>query len=142
MNKIINEGFWYLGQNLTNNHKMVMISILKFKTWEKCSFCFFFLWKYDCKTFRIRSDAQKQNIFLHHTSSGGTTKNSHCLAFNSPLTGYSHFIWWSEANWKLSSGNSKDSPGKNRDVSYVTHNMWKYRRNFIESFGLNATWRT
>ena len=30
-------------------------------------------------------------------------------------------------------------PGKNRDVSYVTRNMWKYRRNFIESFGLNAT---
>ena len=29
--------------------------------------------------------------------------------------------------------------GKNRDVSYVTRNMWKYRRNFIESFGLNAT---
>jgi hypothetical protein len=24
-------------------------------------------------------------------------------------------------------------------VSYVTHNMWKYRRNFIESFGLSAT---
>ena len=29
--------------------------------------------------------------------------------------------------------------GKNRDVSYVTRNMWKYRRNLIESFGLNAT---
>ena len=36
-----------------------------------------------------------------------------------------------------SSGNS--TPGKNRYVSYVTRNMWKYRRNFIESFGLNAT---
>ena len=33
----------------------------------------------------------------------------------------------------------KIPPGKNRDVSYVTRNMWKYRRNFIESFGLNAT---
>nr|YP_010039928.1 ribosomal protein L2 [Mucuna pruriens]QOY46403.1 ribosomal protein L2 [Mucuna pruriens] len=33
-------------------------------------------------------------------------------------------------------------PGKNRDVSYVTRTMWKLRRNFIESFSLNATSRT
>ncbi|MBA0874482.1 hypothetical protein Goshw_017338 [Gossypium schwendimanii] len=28
---------------------------------------------------------------------------------------------------------------KNGDIFYVIHNMWKYRRNFIEPFGLNAT---
>nr|ATI24793.1 ribosomal protein L2 [Plukenetia volubilis] len=43
-------------------------------------------------------------------SSTDRTRSTPC--FKERRTGYSHFICWSEANCKLSSGNSKDSPGK------------------------------
>jgi len=58
------KGFWLFGQILMDNHKPVMISILHFKTWEKCNFLIFFSWKYAWKHFRIWPYAWKQNMFL------------------------------------------------------------------------------
>ena len=35
------KSFWYFGKTLMGDHKLVMISILHFKTWKRCNF-----WKY------------------------------------------------------------------------------------------------
>ena len=39
------KSFWYFGKTLMGDHKLVMISILHFKTWKRCNF-----WKYAWKT--------------------------------------------------------------------------------------------
>jgi hypothetical protein len=54
--------FWYFGQTLMDNYKLVMISILYLKHDKKIWFCI--SKRYAWKTFRLRSHAQKKNIFF------------------------------------------------------------------------------